>query len=76
VRAREHAKENASLAAEKSALFQEVRLLQERLGKLDQFKRAIMQSINENDVPGATRSLAFGAAGSGASGEFGALHSY
>jgi len=43
-RVRELASENASL--------------HERLGKLDQFKRAIMQSINENDPPaGGTRAM-------------------
>jgi uncharacterized coiled-coil protein SlyX len=50
-RARELAAENAGLVNEKAALFNEVRQLQERLGKLDQFKRAIMQSISENDPP-------------------------
>lgn len=57
-RARELAAENAGLVNEKSALFNEVRQLQERLGKLDQFKRAIMQSISENDPPiGGTRAM-------------------
>ena len=55
-RTRELASENAGLINEKTALFNEVRQLQERLGKLDQFKRAIMQSISENDQPlGGTR---------------------
>jgi hypothetical protein len=38
-RARELAAENAGVVHEKAALFNEVRQLQERLGKLDQFKR-------------------------------------
>ncbi len=46
-RMRELTSENNQLANEKAALFQEVRLMQERLGKLDQFKKSILQSIQD-----------------------------
>eukprot|EP00316_Scyphosphaera_apsteinii_P001265 CAMPEP_0119340616 /NCGR_PEP_ID=MMETSP1333-20130426/100727_1 /TAXON_ID=418940 /ORGANISM="Scyphosphaera apsteinii, Strain RCC1455" /LENGTH=308 /DNA_ID=CAMNT_0007352415 /DNA_START=49 /DNA_END=975 /DNA_ORIENTATION=- len=49
------------LTSENATLSNEVRLLQERASKLDQFKRSIMQSINEDEFPVA-RSAAFGSA--------------
>ena len=46
-RMRELANENNQLANEKAALFQEVRMMQEKVGKLDQFKKSILQSIQD-----------------------------